>query len=116
MNLSPLKPVPALMGLFSVRKANISTVRRALYRRLLRVFNFFNLKAFGHFLEEEAFADAVGLNPFAINYELRNGTFSGAFNDFFCRTRRSFNVNIGERDIVLLEKALGHTALGTPKG
>ena len=37
--------------------------------------------AHGHLLVKEAFAGAVGLNPFAIDHELRDGTLTSALDN-----------------------------------
>jgi len=71
---------------------------------------------FGHFLVEKAFAGAVGLDPSAINHELRNGSFARAANDLVCGTGRGFNVDFFERDVVLREEALGGPAVRAPEG
>jgi len=38
-------------------------------------------EALGHFVVEETFVGIVGLDPFSIDHELRDGPFSGVFDD-----------------------------------
>jgi len=72
-------------------------------------------EALAHFLVEKTFAGRVWLDPFAINYELRNRAFARVFDDFVNRTGRAFDVNFFEGNIVLGQKAFGDTAVGAPK-
>src|SRR5208283_5667321 len=72
---------------------------------------FFNAQALGHFFVEEAFALAVGLDPFAVDHELRNGTLAGALDDFVGGSGRVFNIDVLESDVVLLQETLGFAAV-----
>jgi hypothetical protein len=83
-----------------------------MYGRLLGLFN---SKAIGHLLEEKALAGTVGLDPLSVNHKLGNGPFAGVFDDFRGSAGIGFNINVSKRDVVLLQKALGDAALGTPK-
>ncbi len=74
-----------------------------------------NTQAFGHLVVEEAFAYTVGLDPFAVDDKLRDGTLAGAGNHFVSRSGRVFDIDLGEGDIVLLQEALGDTAVRAPK-
>jgi hypothetical protein len=69
---------------------------------------------FRHFVVKEAFPDAVGLNPFAIDHKLRDGALAGMFDDIVRRAGRALDVNFLERKIVFFQKALGLAAVGTP--
>lgn len=60
-------------------------------------------------------AETIGLDPLAVNDELRDGAFAGAFDDFFGGAGRGLNINVSKRDVVLLQKPLGDAAIGTPK-
>lgn len=67
---------------------------------------FFNTKEIGHFLVEKSLALAVGPDPFAVNDELRDGTLAGLPQDLFGGTGGGLNVDLLERDVVLLQEAL----------
>jgi hypothetical protein len=45
-----------------------------------------------HFLVEETFSGAVGLEPFAVDYQLGNGALSGAADDFLSGAGRGVEV------------------------
>jgi hypothetical protein len=77
---------------------------------------FFNAQALGHFFVEEAFALAVGLDPFAVNHKLWNGTLAGALDHFVSGSGRAFDIDVSERDVVLLQEALGFAAVRAPEG
>jgi len=67
-----------------------------------------------HFFVEKTLARTVRLHPFSVDDELRDGAFSGSLHDFVGRAGRGFDVDLLERNLVLLEKALGLAAVGTP--
>ena len=75
----------------------------------------FDAEPLGHFFVKESFARRVGLYPFSIDHKLRDGTFSGALDDLFCGSRSGFDIDIGIGQLMLVEKALGYTAVGTPR-
>ena len=77
---------------------------------------FFNAQALGHFFVEEAFALAVGLDPFAVDHELRNGTLASALDHFVGGSRSAFDIDVLERDVMLLQEALGFAAVRAPEG
>lgn len=67
----------------------------------LAAFNILSLVAglghseqFAHLLVEEAFAGTVGLHPFTIDYELRDGAPAGLADNFFCGTGGIFDVDL----------------------
>ena len=65
-----------------------------------------------HLIVEEAFAGAVRLHPLTINHELRNGALAGVADDLLGRAGRALNIDLGERNVVLLEEALSGAAVG----
>ena len=71
---------------------------------------------FAHFLVEEAFAGAVGLDPGAVDDELRDGALSGVADDFGGGAGDGLDIDLLVGDLVLIEEALGDTAVGTPGG
>ena len=77
---------------------------------------FFDAQALGHFFVEEAFALAVGLDPFAVNHKLRNGPLAGSLDHFVGSSGRVFDIDVLKCDVVLLQEALGFTAVWTPEG
>jgi len=75
----------------------------------------FDTQTFGHLLIEEAFAGLVGLNPFAINHKLGNGTLAGACDYLFGGSWRGLDVDFPEGYVMLLQKALGDPAVRAPE-
>ena len=77
---------------------------------------FFDAKALGHFIVEEAFSLPVGLDPFAVDHELRDGTLAGSLDYFVSGSGGAFDIDVLESDVVLLQEALGFTAVRAPEG
>lgn len=73
-------------------------------------------EALRYFLVEETFSGAVGLEPFAVDYQLGNSALAGAADDFLGGAGSSFDIDLLIGDLVLVEEALGHTAVGAPEG
>jgi hypothetical protein len=71
-------------------------------------------QALGHFVIQEAFAGAVGLDPFAVNHELRDGALTRLLDHFIGGSGRAFDIDFLERDTVLLQEAFGFAALRAP--
>jgi len=71
---------------------------------------------FRHFVVKEAVTEAIGLDPFAINDELGDGSLAGSLHDFLGGAGCFLDVNFGEGKLVLRQKALGLPAVGTPGG
>src|ERR1700744_5221832 len=65
---------------------------------------------------EEAQARAVRLNPFAVQNELRNGTFAGVGDYFLGSARLAFDIDFFVGDGVLGQKTLRFTAIAAPVG
>jgi len=65
---------------------------------------------------EETSARAIGLDPFSVDNELGNGAFAYVAQDFFDRSGGRLDVDFSERDVVLLEEALGFAAVAAPGG
>ena len=76
----------------------------------------FHAQALGHGVVKKAFAGRVGLHPFAIDDELRDGSLSGMANDFVGGSGSLLNVNFAVRDFVAIEEALGFAAVRAPEG
>jgi len=94
-----------------------SCARRDIRGRLSpRELWFFNAQALGHFFVEEAFALAVGLDPFAVNHKLRNGPLAGSLDHFVGSSGRVFDIDVLERNVVLFQEVLGFTAVRAPEG
>jgi hypothetical protein len=77
---------------------------------------FFNSKPFRHFFVQKAFSGTIRLYPLSIDYELWDGSFAGSPNYLFGSTGSVLDIDLRERKIVLLQKALGDAAVGTPRG
>ena len=75
-----------------------------------------NPQNFRHLLVEKSLSRSVGLNPSAIDYELRNRSLSRTPDNLFGSPRSDFDVDFSERNIVLCQKALGRSAVGAPEG
>src|SRR6202041_2398833 len=65
---------------------------------------------------EETFAGSVGLDPFAIDDELRDSAFAGALDDFVHGAGGGFDIDVFIGNVVLGEKAFGLAAVGAPGG
>jgi hypothetical protein len=73
-----------------------------------------NSKPFGHFVVKETFSRSIGLHPYAVNHELRDGAFARACDDFFRRARRSLDIDLFVGNVVFGQKALGFAAIRAP--
>jgi hypothetical protein len=73
-------------------------------------------EALGHGFVEEAFARAVGLDPFAVDDELWDGALAGAFDDFVDGAGGGLDVDFFESDVVFGEEAFGLAAVRAPGG
>src|SRR5208282_1666433 len=73
-------------------------------------------QALGHLVVEETLAGAVGLDPFAVDDELGDGTLAGALHDFVDGAGSGLDVDGFVGDVVFVEKALGFTAVGARGG
>ena len=68
----------------------------------------------GHFVVKETFSRGIGLHPFAVNNELRDGAFARACDDFIRRARRSLDIDLCVSNVVFGQKALGFAAIRAP--
>lgn len=75
-----------------------------------------NSESLCHLGIEKALADAIGLDPFAVDDELGDGALAGAVDDLIGGAGGGFYVDVLERDVVFREKALGDPAVGAPVG
>jgi hypothetical protein len=66
------------------------------------------------FVEEQAAAGGVGLEPFAIDDELGDGAFAYVAEDFGGGGGVGVDVNFGVWDAVGIEELLGGTAVAAP--
>jgi hypothetical protein len=73
--------------------------RRTPRKRGLRSFD---SEALRHFFVEKAFARIVGLDPFSVDHELRDGPPARSLDNFFRGAGSFFDVNLGEWNVVLL--------------
>src|SRR6185437_7476239 len=71
-------------------------------------------EALAHFFVEQAFAGAVGLEPFAVNHQLRNGALADFAEHVVSGSRCGFDVDFGVGESVLVEEALGLAAVAAP--
>ena len=65
---------------------------------------------------KEATAGAIGLDPFAVEDELRDGALAGVGDDLVGCTGGALDVDFGEGDGVAGEKAFGLAAVAAPVG
>jgi hypothetical protein len=68
----------------------------------------------GHFVVEEALAGAVGLDPFAVEDELGDGSLADVGDDEVGGSGSAFDIDLGVGDRVLGEEALGFAAVAAP--
>jgi hypothetical protein len=71
-------------------------------------------KQLAHLLVEEAMAWAIGLNPFAIDDELRDGTLAHVLDQLFCGSRSGLDIDLGIGDLVFVEESFGFAAIAAP--
>ena len=69
-----------------------------------------------HFLMQKAVARAVGLNPFAVEDELRDGALAGVGDDLVGCAGSALDIDLSEGDGVAGEKALRLAAVAAPVG
>src|ERR1700678_3834008 len=67
-----------------------------------------------HLLVQEALAGTVGLNPFAVDYELRDGSLANVFDKLFCGPGGGLDIDLAIGDLVLVEKSFGLAAVAAP--
>ena len=67
-----------------------------------------------HFVVEEAMAGTVGLDPFSVDDELRDGTLANVGDDLFGGAGRALDVDLCVSDGVPGEEALGLAAVAAP--
>jgi hypothetical protein len=72
-------------------------------------------KKFRHFLVEKAMACAVGLNPFAIEDELRTGPLAHLPDHFLRGSGAGLDIDFGISDLVLFKEAFGFAAIAAPR-
>ena len=65
---------------------------------------------------EKAFTGAVGLDPFAVDYELGNGTLAYVGDDEIGGAGGVLDVDLFVGDVVSCQKALGFAAVTAPGG
>jgi hypothetical protein len=67
-----------------------------------------------HLFVQEALARTIGLNPFAIDYELRDGSFAHVLDDLFRGSRGGLDIDLGVRDLVFIEESFSLTTVAAP--
>jgi hypothetical protein len=73
-----------------------------------------NSKELAHLFVQETMAWTIGLNPFAIDYELRDGTLAHVPDQLFCGSGSGFDIDLAIRDLVLVEESFGLAAIAAP--
>jgi hypothetical protein len=68
-----------------------------------------------HLLVEKAAAGMVGLDPFAVDDELRDSALAYVPDQFGGGFGRGFDVNLGVGEVVLFEEALRLAAIAAPR-
>ena len=71
---------------------------------------------FGHLVVQEALAGLVGLDPLAVEDELRDAAFAGLGDDLVGGAGGRFDVDLGEGNRMRGEKALGLATVAAPIG
>jgi hypothetical protein len=72
-------------------------------------------KKFCHFLVEKAMTRAVGLNPFAIEDELRDGPLAHLSDNFLRGSGVGLDIDLGISDLVLFKEAFSFAAIAAPR-
>jgi hypothetical protein len=70
----------------------------------------------GHFVVEETVAGTIWLDPFTVEYELRDGTLADVSDDLLCGAWGVLDVDLFVGDGMLVEEALGFAAVAAPAG
>ena len=63
---------------------------------------------------QEALAWAVRLDPFAIDYKLRNRSLAYVLDDLIRGARLDFDIDFGIGNLVFLEESFGFAAITAP--
>ena len=69
-----------------------------------------------HLFVEEAASGTIGLDPFAVEDELRDGALADVGEDLLGGAGSDLDVDLGVRDGVLCEETLGSAAVAAPGG
>ena len=69
-----------------------------------------------HLVVQKALAGLVGLNPLAVENELRNRALAGVGDNLLCSAWRRFDIDLGVGNCVLGQKALGFATIAAPVG
>ena len=69
-----------------------------------------------HLLEQETLARSIRLHPLSIDHKLGDCPLTDVLYDFIGGARRLLYVNLGVRDIVLLQEAFSSAAIAAPRG
>ena len=67
-----------------------------------------------HLFVQEALAWTIGLNPFAIDHELRDGSFAYVLDDLFRGSWGGLDIDLGVRDLVFIEESFSLTTVAAP--
>src|ERR1700733_1295524 len=90
------------------RKGNLAGVQRGLWGSAP------NSEQFAHLLMQEALAGTIGLNPLAIDHELRDGSLADVFDKLFCGPGGGLDIDLAIRDLVFVEESFGLAAIAAP--
>jgi hypothetical protein len=90
------------------RKGKLAGVQRSLWGSAP------NPEELAHLVVQEALAWPVGLDPFAIDYELRDGPLAHVPDKLFCGPGGGFDIDLGIGDLVLVEESFGLAAVAAP--
>jgi hypothetical protein len=63
---------------------------------------------------KEALARTVGLDPFAVEYELRDRSLAHIPDDLIRGARAGLDIDFGEGNLVLLQEPFGFAAISAP--
>jgi len=75
-----------------------------------------NSEELAHLFVQEALAWTIGLNPFAIDYELRDGTLAHVPDKLFRGPGAGLDVDLGIGDLVFVEESLSLATIAAPRG
>jgi hypothetical protein len=65
---------------------------------------------------QEALAWTIGLNPFAIDYELRDGSFAHVPDNLFCGPWGGLDIDLAVGDLVFIKESFSLATIAAPRG
>src|SRR5271168_3720490 len=99
---------PRMPRLHRSRKERLAGVQRSLFGSAP------HSEELAHLVVQEAFAWTIGLNPFAIDDELRDGSFAHVPDNLFCGPWGGLDIDLAIGDLVFIEESFGLATVAAP--